>query len=174
MQRVLVSGISGSGKSTLARQVADVLGLPYTELDALHHGPGWVKRPAFEADTEALAAADRLVTEDQYQTFIGDLLWQRADTLLWLDLPRPVVMRRVIVRTVARVVLRRRIFNGNRERIRDLFDEGHPIRWAWHHHRTRSERTAELVERFPQLQVVRFREPAEVEAWLEQLRAQRA
>ena len=99
MRRVLVSGISGAGKSTLARQVAAACSLPYTELDALHHGPGWVKRPEFEADAAALAAGERWITEDQYQTFIGDLLWQRADTVLWLDLPRRVVMWRVVTRT---------------------------------------------------------------------------
>jgi hypothetical protein len=83
-------------------------------------------------------------------------------------------MRRVIVRTAARVLLRRRIFNGNRERIRDLFDAGHPIRWAWHHHRTRSERTAAIVERYPQLHVERFQRAADVDAWLGRLEAQRA
>lgn len=38
-QRVLVTGTSGSGKSTVARRVAAALGVPYTELDSLFHGP---------------------------------------------------------------------------------------------------------------------------------------
>ena len=37
-QRVVVAGVSGVGKSTLALRIADVLGLPYTEIDALFHG----------------------------------------------------------------------------------------------------------------------------------------
>lgn len=169
MRRVLVSGISGAGKSTLARRVAAILDLPYTELDALHHGAGWVKRPEFEDDARRLATTDAWVTEDQYQSFIGDLLWTRADTLLWLDLPRSVVMRRVVTRTAARLLTRRRIYNGNRERWRDLPTEGHPIRWAWAQHARRSERTAELVEQHSHLQVVRFRSPGEVAAWLRDL-----
>ncbi|MCW2921716.1 MAG: adenylate kinase [Thermoleophilia bacterium] len=171
MRRVLVSGISGAGKTTLARRVAAALDLPYTELDALHHGPGWIKRPEFEADTAALAASDRWITEDQYQSFIGDLLWQRADTLLWLDLPRRVVMWRVVTRTFVRMVLRTPLYNGNRERVRNLLSSGHPIRWAWTHHADRRARTQEQVAAHPDVVVVRFRSTADVAAWCGRLGA---
>ncbi len=167
MQRVLVSGISGAGKSTLARQLAAVLELPYTELDALHHGPGWVKRPEFEDDVAALAASDRWITEDQYHSFIGELLWTRADTVVWLDLPRPVVMRRVITRTFGRVVRRTELFNGNRERVRNLASSGHPIRWAWSNHAARRARTVAWAAAHPNVHVVRLRTADEADAWLQ-------
>jgi adenylate kinase family enzyme len=157
MQRVLVSGISGAGKTTLARRVAAALDLPYTELDALHHGPGWVKRPEFEDDAAALAAGDRWITEDQYQTCIGDLLWDCADTVLWLDLPRRVVMWRVTTRTLVRMVLRTKLFNGNRERVRNLASAGHPIRWAWTQHADRRARTEAKAAEHPDVRVVRLR-----------------
>ena len=169
MQRVLVSGISGAGKSTLARRIAELRDLPYTELDALHHGPGWVRRPEFERDAVKLAAHDRWITEDQYHTFIGDLLWQRADSVVWLDLPRRVVMWRVTTRTLARLLLRRRLFNGNRERWRDLVDPGHPVRWSWSQHGPRRERTAELARAHGHVHVVRLRTTREVRAWLHAL-----
>lgn len=98
MDKVLISGISGSGKTTLAAAVSALLGLPQFELDALHHGPGWVKRQDFETDVDTFSAGSRWVTEDQYHTALGDLLWQRADTVIWLDLPRRTVMQRVIRR----------------------------------------------------------------------------
>ena len=41
MRRVVVVGCSGAGKSTLATRIADVLGAPHIELDALHWGPDW-------------------------------------------------------------------------------------------------------------------------------------
>ncbi|MFL6095002.1 MAG: AAA family ATPase, partial [Blastococcus sp.] len=48
VQRVLVAGSSGWGKTTMAAALAGVLGLPFTEIDALQHGPGWTPRPEFE------------------------------------------------------------------------------------------------------------------------------
>src|SRR5215211_6534429 len=90
--RVLVAGTSGSGKTTLAGIVAGTLALPRIELDALHHGPGWTIRPAFEADVERFSSGPAWVTEFQYAA-VRDLLLERADLLVWLDLPRPVVMR---------------------------------------------------------------------------------
>jgi adenylate kinase family enzyme len=165
MQRVLVSGISGAGKSTLARRVAAARGLPYHELDALHHGAGWVKRPSFEADVEAIATSERWITEDQYASFLGSLLWERADTVLWLDMPRSVVMRRVVVRTFARLLLRRELWNGNRERWRDLPTAEHPIRWAWSQHAARRLHVEAQGAAHPGVRVVRLRSQREVDEW---------
>ena len=166
MQRVLVSGISGSGKSTLARRIAARCGLPYVELDALHHGPRWVKRAEFESDVAGFAAKERWVTEDQYVAFLGELLWERADTLLWLDYSRPVVMRRVLRRTLPRALLRRRLWNGNREPMTGwIRDPEHPVRWAWTQHAARRARTAELIARHPHLDVHHFTTPAETQQW---------
>jgi adenylate kinase family enzyme len=68
---------------------------------------------------------------------VRDLVWARADTVVWLDLPRRTVMRQIIWRTVRRVALRAELWNGNRERWRNLFardpDES-VIVWAWQRH----------------------------------------
>lgn len=57
----------------------------------------------------------------------------RATHLIWLDYPRPVVMRRVIWRSFARAVSRQELWpgTGNRESFRRWLDKEHPIRWAW-------------------------------------------
>jgi adenylate kinase family enzyme len=155
MDRVLVAGSTGAGKTTLARALSARFGMPHHEVDALHHGPGWVKRPEFEADVEQFSAGPRWVAEDQYHRFLGDLLWHRADTVVWLDPPRHVVMWRVISRSVKRAVTRQELWNGNRENWRDWIQADHPIRWAWsrfHHKRTQ---VLAYAERHPDVAVIR-------------------
>lgn len=98
-QRVLVAGTSGAGKTTVARAVAEALGCPHVELDALHHGPGWTPRAEFEDDVRRFAASDAWASEWQYAA-VRELLLARADLLVWLDLPR--TRERVLAALAAR------------------------------------------------------------------------
>jgi adenylate kinase family enzyme len=138
VRRVSVVGTSGSGKSTVARQLADILGVPHLELDAVHHQPGWEPLPTdeFRRIVAARAAGDCWVIDGNYGR-VRDLVWARADTVVWLDLPKRTVMRQVIWRTLRRVALRRELWNGNRERWQNFFTwdpEQSVISWAWHKH----------------------------------------
>lgn len=169
MQRVLVSGISGAGKTTLARRLEQLVGITHIELDALQHGPGWTPRPQFVDDVERFSSGERWTTEDQYHSILGDLLWQRADTVVWLDLPRRVVMRRVIWRTVTRILLRTELYNGNREQVAALRDPGHPVRWSWTQHAARRSETEQLARQHAGVRVVRLRSPRAVRRWLREL-----
>ena len=85
--RIIVIGTSGSGKSTLAAELAGVLHLPRTELDALYWGPGWAPNPTaqFLADVQAAAAGERWVMDGNYTRCLPQRL-QRATGLILLDL----------------------------------------------------------------------------------------
>jgi len=165
VQRVLIAGSSGAGKSTLAAELARRRRLPYTELDSLFHGPGWVPRPEFLDDVRAVIAGESWVSEWQYDA-ARPLLLGRADTLIWLDFPRRTVMQRVLRRSLRRALLRERTFNDNTEGFRNWLDPGHPIRWAWSHHQHPRVRVLAAMEQRPELTVLRFRSPAEVRRWL--------
>ena len=138
MRRVSVVGNSGSGKSTLGRALAVRLGVPYLELDGIHHLPGWtpISPDAFVARVREAAAGDGWVIDGNYSV-VRPLVWERADTVVWLDPPRRTVMRRVAWRTVRRGVTRQALWNGNRESLRNMFsrDPGVNIAlWAWRRH----------------------------------------
>lgn len=166
-RRVLVAGVSGSGKSTLARRIAAVLHVPYTELDSLFHGPGWTPRPEFEAEVAAIAAADGWVSEWQYDA-VRPLLASRADLLVWLDLPFPLVLGRVVRRTVGRRLRREVLWNGNQEPpMRTFFtDPEHIVRWAIRSRHKMRERAPRLAAEHPRLLVVRLRSTGEVDRWV--------
>ena len=109
-----MGGTSGSGKSTLARDISTRAGLPYTEIDALHHGPDWTVRPEFLADAEVLSRRPHWVTEYQYAQ-ARPMLLERCDLVVYLLLPRTLVMGRVVRRTVRRARRREVLWNGNVE-----------------------------------------------------------
>lgn len=164
--RVLVGGSSGSGKSTLAREISKRADLPYTEIDALYHGPGWTVRPDFLADVETLSAQPRWVTEYQYAQ-ARQVLLARCDLVVYLLMPRALVMRRVVRRTVLRSLHRQALWNDNIEPPLHtlLTDRDHIIRWAWRTHGQGPARVDEIAAGFPQLPIVVLRSPREATEW---------
>jgi len=138
VRRVSVVGNSGSGKSTLAKRLAGQLGVPYLELDSVYHQPNWEPLPTeeFRARVAAVVAADGWVVDGNYRA-VRDLVWARADTVIWFDLPRRTVMRQVLLRTIRRGATRQELWNGNRESLSSLFrwdPERSVVRWAWIKH----------------------------------------
>jgi adenylate kinase family enzyme len=172
VQRVSVVGASGSGKTTLAAAVARRLGCPRVELDAIFHQPGWQPLPLeeFRARVAELAAGETWVIDGNYAA-VADLVWQRADTVVWLDLPRGVVIRRIIWRTLRRAVLRAELWNGNREPWINFFSadpEKSVIAYAWKTHRVIRARyaSAEADPANAHLTFVRLRGDREAAAFL--------
>jgi adenylate kinase family enzyme len=138
VHRVSIVGTSGSGKSVLARRLAAVLGVPHVELDSLFHQPGWQQLPTeeFRAAVTVKASADSWVIDGNYSR-ARPVVWARADTVVWFDLPKRTVMRQVVWRTVRRAVTRQELWNGNREPLRNFLSwdpEKSVISWAWHNH----------------------------------------
>ena len=170
--RISVVGNSGSGKTTVAAALAAALGVPHLELDSVFHQPGWVPLPEeeFRRRVAEFIAAGRWVTDGNYSA-VQDLIWARADTVVWLDPPRYRVMRQVIWRTLRRATLRVELWNGNRERWANLFTwvpEDSVISWAWHRHAVYRERyaAAAVDPAYAHLRFVRLRDRGEVRRFL--------
>jgi adenylate kinase family enzyme len=174
VRRISIVGPSGSGKSTVGRALADRLGVPFIELDAIHHLSGWtpIDPEEFRHRLGEITSQPRWVIDGNYGAVVRDgPVWERADTVVWLDLPRPLVMRQVIRRTLGRAVRREELWNGNRERWSNLFrwdPDQSIIRWAWTTHRLVRDRyeARSTDRRHGHLTFVRLRTRGEVEEWL--------
>jgi adenylate kinase family enzyme len=179
VKRVSVVGNTGSGKSSLATRIAELLGVTLIELDAIHHLPGWtpIDPDEFRARITSATSAESWVIDGNYRTVVVDgPVWQRADTVVWLDLPRRTVMRQVTMRTVRRLIRREELWNGNREPFRNLWSwepERSIIRWAWTQHAKYQERysAAMASAALDHITFVRLRSRAEAERWLTTLPA---
>ena len=171
-RRVIVAGVSGVGKTTLAGRISDILDIPHTEIDGLFHCENWTPRESFLGDVRALVAGEAWVTEWQY-SLARPLLAERADLLIWLDLPfLRVALPRVIRRTVRRRRRRQELWNGNVEPPLVTFftDPEHIVRWAWSTRHTYRERVPRADAEHENLVVVRLRSQREVDAWLSRQR----
>jgi adenylate kinase family enzyme len=170
---VSVVGSTNSGKTTVARALAARLGVVHVELDSIVHQADWQDLPEDEFLRRAAEATsgDGWVTCGNYQRVRETVIWPRADTVVWLDMPKSVVMRRVIWRTFSRAVARTPLWNGNRERLRSLLPwlrEDSMVWWAWTNFDKRRRQMADAGTdpRWSHLQFIHLRSPAEVRAWL--------
>ncbi len=172
MRRVAVVGNAGSGKSMLAARLAAQLAVPNVELDSIFHLAGWreLSEDQFRAEVLAVTAGDAWVVDGNYVA-VREQVWDRADTVVWLDLPRRVVMPRITWRTLSRMVTRRELWNGNRERLCNLLStdpERSIILWSWIKHAEYRRRYAAAMAdpRWAHLTFVRLTSPAAVRRFL--------
>jgi adenylate kinase family enzyme len=179
VRRVSVVGSSGAGKSTIARAIAKRLAVPYVELDAFMHQPGWRLRPddEFMEEVEKATSQPGWVVDGNYRRFVIEgPVWRRTDTVVWLDLPRPTVMRQVIARTVRRAVTREVLWNGNREPLTNFISadpDDNIILWTWvkYHEFAQRYRDAMADPRWRGINFIRLRSHAEARRWLESIEA---
>jgi adenylate kinase family enzyme len=173
-RRIAVKGASGCGKTTFAAELARRLGVPHIELDGLHHGPDWSEPTVEEFRARVQQAMDAdpggWVIDGNYERKLDSLVTDAADTLVWLDLPLAVLLRRLLWRTSHRIHDRVELWSGNRESWRTaLWGRDALFPWtirAFVRHRREWPRRFAAHPGF-----VRLRTTREARHWLEQFAA---
>lgn len=175
VKRIAVVGSPGSGKSTLAKTISSALGIPHLELDSVFHQPGWTELPTDEFRDAVRTFTDgaEWVVDGNYTSHgITDLVWPRADTVVWLDLSRSQTMWRVGARTFRRVARREQLWSGNRERLWNVVDprpEHNILLWTWTRYSRAKNQYAQRFEdpQWSELERVRLTASGEVDAFVE-------
>ena len=150
VRRVSIVGNAGAGKTRLARALAARLGVPHIELDALNYQANWTPTPPelLRAEVARRLGTDGWVVDGNYfSSGVQDVVWARADTVIWVDLRRAVVMWQVIVRSLRRAIRREVLWNGKRQPWRDVLplDPQSVIVGAWTHHGPYRDRYAAVL-----------------------------
>jgi adenylate kinase family enzyme len=167
MKRVtVIASASGCGKTTVGRALAARLGVPFVELDALHHGPEWKEATAEElrARVEPIVTTQAWVIDGAYRGKLGDLVLEAADAVVWLDLPVHVWLPRLLRRTFGRILRKEELWSGNRETLRGAFiGRDALIPFTLRHYRRRRRLYPIQLARF---NLVRLRSQREVDRFL--------
>jgi len=145
-RRIVVYGPTGSGKTTVAARIAQSVGVPHVELDAVFWTPNWVSKPLeqFRADVSAILERhpDGWVCDGNYSK-VRDLLLPLADTVVWLRPPFWLASWRLLKRTIVRSWKRESLWGTNRGSWRKAFLDRDSLllyqatHWRRHHRRTR-------------------------------------
>lgn len=119
--RIHVMGNTSAGKSTLGMQLASVLGVPFVELDALNWLPNWVglnttDPEEFERRIAEATAGEGFVVAGSYSNYSAKVFWDRLDAVVWIDLPLPLILRRVVTRSWKRWRSKELLWGTNYER----------------------------------------------------------
>ncbi|MFB2975210.1 AAA family ATPase [Microseira sp. BLCC-F43] len=173
MQRISVVGTTGSGKTTLARQICQRLAIPHVELDALHWEPNWTEVPdeVMRDRVSQALSGNRWVVDGNLNNDERNIVWSKADTVVWLDYSLPVIMSRIIWRTFWRVVTKENVCNGNRETWKTTFSRDSIILWALQTYGKRRREYPILLQKpeYAHLEVLCMRSPKSTQDWLSSL-----
>ncbi|HEX8236885.1 MAG TPA: shikimate kinase [Abditibacteriaceae bacterium] len=170
MKRIAVGGTTGSGKTTLGLTLAQRMNVPHIELDALHWEPHWTSAApeVFKQRVCDAIAAESWTSSGNY-SIVRDMVWQRADTFIWLDYSFSIVASRLLRRTLRRIVTQEELWSGNRESLRTMLSRDSILLWLLRTYWRRRREYPALLAR-PQmshLQVIQFRSPQETTRWLQ-------
>jgi len=115
MKRVFIVGSGGSGKTTLGNTIASHIGCDATQLDALFWQDDWIPSPIedFKQRVVESTSGETWVLDGNYRNTVFDDVFDRADTFIWLNLPKWTILWRCLKRDILKKISREKYFGKN-------------------------------------------------------------
>ncbi|OQY43125.1 MAG: hypothetical protein B6242_15365 [Anaerolineaceae bacterium 4572_78] len=172
-KRIAIVGTMGVGKTTLARNLVERLNLNHVELDALYWQPNWIPMPAplFREQVQNKICGSRWVIDGNYRE-VNDLVWQNADTVVWLDYSLELVMWQLSRRFLGNWLTQKELWNGNKESFYTHFCTKKSLFLKAKRTHIKYRQTYTEIMRKPEyahITWLRFSKPADTKAWLNHL-----
>jgi hypothetical protein len=97
-----------------------------------------------------------------------DIIWSHAQAIVWIDYPLPLILWRLVRRTVHRIVTGEVLWSGNREHWDALFGRDSLILWAIGSHPRHRRDYPQILNcpNYAHLTLSRLRSPLETDRWL--------
>lgn len=173
-QRIAVIGTTGSGKTIIARKLSLRLGIPHIELDALYWEENWsgVSDEVFRERVAAAIQGDHWIVDGNYSR-CRDLVWAKADTVVYLDYSFWRILWQLLVRTFRRSLQREILWSGNRENLsKAFFSKDSILRWMLTTYHRRRRQYASLFQeaQYDYVKIVQLVNPRMTDKWLEDIK----
>jgi adenylate kinase family enzyme len=146
-KKIVIVGSSGSGKTTFGRRLAETTGIPRHEIDAMFWKPDWVQTTdeEFRPLVDSVTSGESWIIDGNYKR-VQDLTIGRADTVIWLDYSLPLVMYRVILRTIKRFFDQKPLWHNNRESLRMVFSKDSIILYTLTHYKIKKRWYNKIID----------------------------
>jgi adenylate kinase family enzyme len=174
-QKIVVVGTTSSGKSTLAKILSKKTGAECIDLDYLHWEPNWVEAPddVFRERVEKATRVERWIVAGNYHV-TRDIIWKKAQAIIWLDYPFHIVFWRLLTRTIRRVLFKEKLFSDNVEDFWTHAKIWHPdslFNWLFKTYWRRKREYPQLfaLPENAHLKIVHFKNPREAQKWMNEL-----
>ena len=171
MERIAVVGTSGAGKICFSHRIAVAHDIPHVELDSLYWGPNWnpVEADDFRKRVDDATIQQAWVCDGNHRT-VREIVWGRADTIIWLDYPFWVVFFRALRRTFTRCYNNTTLYSNNRESFRKTFSRDSILLWVLKTYWKRRKEYSILFtsEKWSGINVIQLRSTSEAAQFLNQ------
>lgn len=172
-KKLIITGTTCTGKTTLGKKVSDRLSLSQVDLDAYHFLPNWEEKdkPIFIQDVlNAIDDQKGWVVSGSYQTILKNTVWKRTETIVWLDYPLHVILRRYFIRTFRRVVYKEKCCGENYETVSRTFSKNSLFLWIFKSYWKKKQRMNKWMnEDFSDKEWIILRHPRNATKFLAQL-----
>jgi len=155
--KLWIIGCPGSGKTTLGKYLSHHFNIDCTELDALYWKANWQRASKKEMRSNTLKAidTDSWIVIGQYDQ-VEDIILERADTIILIDLPLSVLLWRVLRRSIICGIKQTELWNGNHESLGRLFTVDSMPFYLLRIYKKQRQKNIKLIDAFKHRSLVRI------------------